>query len=139
MINKLRKIFRKELVEDEQGFSLLDVLTSTTISSVVAMGLTQSAMLSFHYNHKSVVDSVATQLALETLEDYALIDPEPLDNDSDVTELSIQRAGITFQRQIDVTINPDRSRQVDVTVTATATKVPSEVQLGKAFALWGER
>jgi len=124
---------------DEKGLFLIDVIVAILLSAIIAMGLTQSALVSYRYSQKAIADSVATQLALEKLEEYGTINPETLSDGDQQIETEIIREGISFRRQLDVSINALRSRVITVQVTSNKAKLSTDITLSNAFALWGER
>ena len=116
----------------------MELLVAVVLGSILAMQILHSAITSSKTVNSAKRDSVASQLALEKLEELSLINPELLNDDYDETE-SLYENGIPYTRATDITINPDRSRQVDIDVSATNNIRGGTSSLSIAFHLWGSR
>lgn len=71
-----------------------------------------------------------------TIEAFAALDPITLSDADDVTE-ALTKNGITFTRAIDITVNADQSRTVDVEVSEDEGHLTVSAQGSSTYALWG--
>lgn len=129
----------RHITSEEGGFMLMDALVAIIISAIVALGVTQSALIAYRYSHQAEARAVARELAVERLEEYAAVDPESFTDGNQIIETGLSRSGITFTRTTDFSIESDRARLVVVTLVTTRTKIPVTVEISRAFTLWGER
>ncbi|MCB0333339.1 MAG: prepilin-type N-terminal cleavage/methylation domain-containing protein [Bdellovibrionales bacterium] len=122
---------------NEQGFSIAEILCAMTLFAIFALGLAKTTILSMQMRHKSAYDSIASQLAVEKMEEFAGTDPSSL-SDGDSWDESVSRGNMSFNRNSSVSVHSDGSRTVYVDVTAESSVSGSTVSLMNTFYLWGE-
>lgn len=127
------------LLNDDQGFSLVEILVAISFSAIVSLGLLKAMLLSQGLGNKTVHESLAMQLALEQMETFASVDPSTFSDSMDDEEDAVLRSGYSFRRVTDITVNSDRSRSVNVVVASNYPGAEVEVTVENTFALWGER
>ena len=120
-----------------QGFSLLEVLVSITILSVIGLSLVRSTITSMTLREKIIRDNTALELALDTLENYASVNPSTLDDSADSTT-SYTVGPATYSVTIDVSVNSDSSRTVDVSVSCPQVALGGNAYVSGTFTPWGE-
>ena len=118
----------------EKGFSVIETLVAIAFSSIVAMGIAKSTLLSKKIGNKTNHDNYAMQLALEALEDIADTDPATLTAASGSTNANLTANGWSFTRVIAIVVNTDRTRTATVNVTSNAPGVNTDVSVEGTFA-----
>ncbi len=121
----------------ERGSSLIEVLFALILFSIMGLGFAMQMISASHAKGRNLVNSLALEIAHETLEDLAAVDPESLSDATDVENEAVSRGGRDFLRSIDVTIEAVWTRSVEVRVVNPAFSVEQEVTA--AFALWNRR
>lgn len=121
---------------DEKGFMLIELLVIVALLAIFALTMLQANMTSMRSRGKAQLYSYASQIAAESLEEYAAIDPINLDNTDDYAD-TVERLGHQFSRTVDVTVNSDSSRTVVVTVSSSNPLYPTSVSVQGVFAMWG--
>ena len=122
---------------NEHGAALLDVLIALVLISLISAGLTLNSITASQALLKLQRKIYSQQLAQSKLEEFAMIDPSLLDDSYDDLELGVQAEGIDFVRQVDVTVNADGSRSVEVSVAPASTSPNGGVTLTNRFVEWG--
>ena len=74
----------------------------------------------------------------KTLENYSAVDPVLLGDDNDATD-SVQVNHMSFTRIIDVTVNANRSRTVNISVQSNSEQIATAANVSNSFALWDKR
>lgn len=139
-MNRLRGLLRRlwrHSAHAQQGMSLMEVLAAIVLLSIVPLGLTYSTILSYKTIHRNERHSLASQLALDRMEDLAAMNPANLSNALDEVENNLIVENASFTRVTDVTLNPDNSRTVTVTVTGNDPSLGGRATVTSTFALWG--
>ena len=121
----------------EAGTGLIDVLVAMLLLSFLGASLSSSTNLSFSAFKRAKRQSLASQLAIETLESLAATNPANLDDADDLVETGISRESVTFNRTTDVTVNADGSRTVTVTVTGAKSKLGGSASYTSTYPMWG--
>ena len=119
----------------QKGSIILEVLVGVILLAIMGLGLTRSMLMSLKTREHSVRSSFAMQIAADTLEEYSAINPSSLDDTNDLTDV-VTRLGVNFNRVVDVTVNSDSSRTIDVTVTAVTTKLGGKADLSVIVIPW---
>ena len=127
-------MFEKTL--NEKGISLIEILFGLLLVSVVAMGIVQSSTIALKSRTKSIKDTAAMQLALQSLENFSAIDPENLSDSDDLTEV-LESRGIEYTRVVDITENDDKSKTVFVSVSSKGMTKP--VSTSVTLIEWGAK
>jgi len=125
------------MIIPEAGISMLEMLFSLVLFAIMGLGLSYSSISASHAQGRNERNSLAMQIGLETLEDFTGRDPETLSDADDTINESISRGGYAFLRSIDVTIEFDRTRTVDVTIRNVAMNITAN--FSSSFALWNRR
>lgn len=123
---------------DEGGFGLIEVIVASAIFAVISMSLLQSTFGFVRNRDRTVRNSMAMQLAVETMESFAAQNPESLSDANDTTE-TVSFQGIDFVRTVDVTVNSDRSRSVALQIESVNQNRGGSAVIQNSFALWGTR
>lgn len=105
----------QKVTPPQSGSSMVELLVAISLFGIVALGLGNSIGFSNRIQAKTNSNSVAMQIALEQLEDYAKLDPLTLQTSS-VTS-TFARNTTTYNETVSITVNSDKSRTVSVTVT----------------------
>ena len=84
----------------EGGVSLIEVLVALVIFSIMGLSVAYSTMAKMNAQARNVRNNLALQIAMDSLEQYAAIDPDTLDDTDDSTGVTVQRQGINFLRDI---------------------------------------
>ena len=134
-----RGLLLDETLSGERGITLMEVLFCVLFTSIMAMGLTSSTLTSYRSYNNTLHNSYAMQLALQRLEQLAAVSPDTLSNATDSDEPEVLMDNMSFRRVTDVTINADRSRTVEVTVTSNSAKLNTSVTISDTFTMWGNR
>lgn len=121
---------------NQRGAFLLEALVTLLLFAVLAMILMSSSVFALQIRGRNMRLQVATELAANTIESYAAFDPVTLTNADDLTEIVVED-GITFIREIDVTVNTNQSRTVDVEVGEEEGHLAVNAQASSTFSLWG--
>lgn len=123
----------------ECGFSMIECLVAVALLSVTALAVTHSTVQSMVLAKRNMRNSMATQLALSKIEEYAAMDPESYTAANSVTGTSIVFDDVTFTRSIAITVNSDSSRTVQVTVRVADASLGGDVTFKDTFPLWGNK
>src|SRR5690606_15219646 len=119
----------------QAGFSVVEVMFCVVLLGIVALGLSNASVIAIRANNISAHNSIAAQLAIERLEEFASSDPAFIVADTTLSETSIVRDGRAFDRTTSIIINPDRSRTVTVTVDSVALEDGGRTTISNTFAL----
>lgn len=121
----------------ERGMSILEVLFLMGFVAIIGLAVTHSTILSLDVTSKNIHSSAASQLAIETLEQYSTVSPNTLSNANNTFESDLDFEGMSFNRTVSISINSDRSRTVQVVVASNNQKVDTSVSMENTYALWG--
>ena len=122
----------------EKGFFLMEVLVVICLFAILGLSIAQSNQTAVRMRGMAVHDSVAMQLAMESLENYASLDPATLNADDNYSD-QVTRSGIKFQRTLTVNVNSDTSRTISVAVTGLNSALGGSANVSGTFALWGSQ
>jgi hypothetical protein len=128
----------KEIGENEKGSSMLELIVGLTFISVVGLTIVWSAISGVRYQKQTEVGNTAMNLAISRAEELAGIFIESLDASFNENDIIIQEHehNIELLRKTLVTINPDGSRTVTVTISGPDRFLPIPVEYTTTFALW---
>lgn len=134
--NKLRLI--QLLIEERDGFALIEVLVSLTLVALLSAAITASSIAALRVAKLTELNHAASSLALSKIEELAAIDVSDLDDTFDENDDSLAWAdsNMTFTRAVTVTVNGDGSRTVAVQVFSNSEEFPTDVHFTTSFALW---
>ena len=127
----------KETGLDEKGFSVIEVLVALVILSIVGLAAARNSIMSMVVLKRSIRTSVATQLAIEKLEELGSIDPVSLDSTDNSNETNLLVDKMQFTRTATITVNADGSRSVSVVVTISDAQLGGTHTASSRFPLWG--
>ncbi len=122
----------------ENGFSLVEALVSLTLFLILSLNVLQNTLVTYNSTHRTIRNSVAMEVALEAMEQLSNTDPQTLSDLNDATEY-VTRDGTMFSKSLEVTIESDRSRTVEVVVRGPSDQAAGEAYLRNSFSLWGTR
>ncbi|MCB0320179.1 MAG: hypothetical protein KDD60_04580 [Bdellovibrionales bacterium] len=122
---------------NESGMYIAEALVAITLLAVMGLGLAQATILSLKTRQKAAYDSVAHQLAVERMEEFANEDPASLMN-GDSWDEKIERGVMSFNRNSSVVVNSNGSRTVYVDVIALSDRTESSASLSNTFYLLTE-
>ena len=123
-------------IRDQKGTSLIETLVVISLFSILGLTL---AFTDIHMmSNRSWLrnNSIASQLAIEGLEQFAGIDPATLSS-ADTTVGNITRENVEFTRAIVISTNADGSRSIEVTVYCAQCSVGGTATASGNFPLWG--
>ena len=101
----------------QRGLTVMEVLVAVLMLSIMGLGLVQSSLLTAHARAVNIRNSVATQIAEETLEKYVAVDPSTLTDVSEQTTTQ-NKDGINFTQKLSIASSADGSKLVTVEVQA---------------------
>jgi Tfp pilus assembly protein PilV len=120
----------------ESGVSMVEVLVAMSLLAISGLAVTQSTIRAFGTLNQSYRTSVASQIALDKIENLAQQDPSTIQSTSNETNSSVTQSGLQFLRSTRVTVNSDGSRTIIVSVTSP-TGSPGTASLTTTLPLWG--
>jgi len=120
------------------GMTTFEALFTLLFITVVGLGLTRSTVVAIQTANKNVHNSIAQQIAMDTIETYSTISPDTLD-DTDDSVSTVVVEGYSFTVTINITINSSRSRTVNVNVRSNSDVILTNVTVADSFSLWGTR
>ena len=131
-------------IKGEAGLSLMEVMVVVFTMSLISLAVTNSALVSFRANYFVRLKSAADTLALSKMEFYAAQDPHSLDASDNGTETGVSSPisslnNVSFSRTTAITVNPDESRTVTVSVATEDPDRPSPrvtTTVTSTYSLW---
>ena len=121
--------------KNEDGFLLLEALVGILLLGIMGAAVAEATNFGLRMRDKAVNDAIAAQIAQETIEDFAAIDPNTLD-DGEVYEDSVERDGTTFAAETTVTVNDDSSRTLSVSVNTGAQVLGGKINMTHTLMSW---
>lgn len=121
----------------QSGFGILEVMVAIVVLAIVSLTTARASIVSYINLNSSMRNSMATQLAIEKLEQFAATDPSTLTSASGGTESAVKQDNVTFTRTTTVTVNADSSVSVTVAVVATDSARGGRYTASNTFPLWG--
>jgi len=121
----------------EEGFLLIEILVALLLLSIVAAALTLNAITASKTLRKTIRHSVSSQLANTKMEELLAVNPVTLDDSDDLLESGIIVDNIAYDREVDVTVNPDDSRTLVVIVALSGSTTEAVTTLVNSVSLWG--
>jgi len=120
------------------GFSMIEALVSLAIFLLFFLGLATYMQLAIWSRGKIKREITAQALVLDKIEEFSMINPLQLTDNNDLTE-EIKEDNHSYTRIIDITVNADKSRSVDVSVTGNATVFNVSTKAKTYLPLWGSK
>ena len=121
----------------ESGFTIMEVLVAIVLLAFIGLASARNSIMSMTTLKRSIRNSIATQLAIEKIEELGAVDPTTLDAGDNSTEASIIQDNIEYSRATTVVVNSDQSRSVTVVVTPNDTQLGGSYTTTSRFPLWG--
>lgn len=125
-----------EIRKSEQGFSLIEILVAVLLFSILGLSLAYSLLMMYQTRGRNYHNSLASQLAIEGIEDFQSQDPSTLSSANNSTA-SVARDGVTFQKQVSITVNADSSRTITVDISCPGCKLGGNAAVTNNFPQWG--
>ena len=125
-----------QALRSQRGMSLVETLVVITLFAILGLTLTFTDVHMMANRGWIRNNSIASQLAIEGLEQYAGIDPATLSSANNSSS-NISRENLTFTRAITFTTNADGSRSIDVLVSCSECSVGGSATASGNFPLWG--
>jgi len=120
---------------DQRGVSLMEALVGMVLLAIIGLAITGSTIFFIKMRHKAMADALATQLALEKLEEFAAIDPANYSSGQSWSE-TVSRSGRNFTRESRVTVNSDDSRTFVVNISAEKITIGGEISMSNTYTPW---
>lgn len=127
---------RENKENNEAGFSMLDVLLAMMFLGIVLSTYARNSVSTYQGVDKTARYANALSIAEQNLEALIQVNPLTLDNTDDVTDTVIQD-NITYSRDIDITVNANGSRFIEIEIESISANQKAEVRLEHTAALWG--
>ena len=124
---------------NQMGISIIEILMAIIFTSIVAMAIAKSTIIAQRMAYKTDHRSVAMQLMIETLEQYGRINPETFSPSLNVTDQPIEKDGVNFKISLSFETNPDRSREVTVSIQDPIPLSGFTITQTGTYTLWGGR
>lgn len=121
---------------NNRGSTLIEVLAVIVLFAIMALALAKTTIATIVTRGQTEIRALQMQIATEAMEELAGINPINL-TDADDATTSLIRNGHDFTRTIDVTVNGDSSRRIDVTVISTNARFGTSKTLSATYAVWG--
>ena len=103
---------------------------------VIGIGLARSSLMSINARDLAVRNSTASQIAMDTLEQYSSKDPVTLTANDSISD-TVLRKRERFARTIKIVVNADTSRTISVDVASSTPRVRGTASLSIQLAPWG--
>ncbi|RMG39205.1 MAG: hypothetical protein D6719_13820 [Candidatus Dadabacteria bacterium] len=132
----MRRFFRINKTSNQRGIILIEILVGVSLLSIIGLGIITSSIVFIKIRHKSISDALATQIALEELEDFAAEDPLS-HSDGESWSETVTRGLREFTRTATVTVNSDNSRTLTVSVTAKGNTIGGAITMSNTYAPTG--
>lgn len=98
----------------EAGVTLIELVVAIVLMELAFLAIADSTRTSLIHFKRSLRETYATELAIEKMEELAAKDPVDISEDGE-TE-NITRRTVKFVRSVEVSVRPDKSRLVTVSV-----------------------
>lgn len=120
---------------NQRGSLLIEALFAVLIFSIMGLAVTQYCVTFLNARNHALNHELATQLAVEKIEQLAVVDPLTLSNGEVITE-TVSRQDRDFSRVSTVTVNADLSRSVLVEVEYSRPGNGGVVSLSDTYIPW---
>lgn len=120
----------------ESAFSILEAIVALSLFLIFALSVSKNVQMVIWARGKTVRQALAIQIVNDRVEEFAALNPLSLDDNDDSSEL-VTRNGLSFERETDVTVLPNGSRELFVRVESTNLVYPASAELSTVFSLWG--
>lgn len=124
-------------IHGESGFSIVEALVAIVLLAIVGLASAKNSIMSMSTLKRSMRNSIATQLAVEKLEELGSIDPINLDATDNLVEAAVTQDNISFNRTTTIVVNADQSRSITVVVAANDENLGGSYTATSRFSLWG--
>ena len=121
----------------ESGFSIMEVMVAIVLLAFIGLASARNSIMSMSTLKRSIRNSIATQLAIEKIEELGSVDPTTLDSTDNSSETGITQDNISFSRTTTILVNADLSRSVTVVVAPNDENLGGSYTATSRFPLWG--
>ena len=122
--------------KSEAGFTLAELMVIASLFTILGLSFVSSNAMFSNSRGRILHNSLASQLAIEGVEQFAGIDPVTL-TAANSSSASVVRSNITFTRAITITVNSDGSRTIAVSVNCSSVKLGGTASLTTNLPKWG--
>lgn len=123
-------------IANDKGLAMLDIMGALMFLGIVLGVYVRSSATNYKSVDKNARYVRALNIAQQSLESLLQVNPASLSDDDDVTD-TVKEDGISYSRIIDITINPNLSRTIDVRISSVNESRTSNVNLSHTTSLWG--
>jgi hypothetical protein len=123
---------------DERGSSMFELIVGLTFIGIVGLTVIWSTVSGVRFQKQTEVGNTAMNLAVSRAEELAGVFIENLNASFNETNVTVDDHQHKFElkRSTIVTINPDGSRTVTVTISGPGRYLPVPISYTTTFALW---
>ena len=120
----------------EKGLAILDIMGALMFLGIVLGIYARSAATNYKSVDKNARYVRSLNIAQQSLESLLQVNPATLSDANDVND-TVKEDGISYTRNIDITINANLSRTIDISVSAQNVSRTANVNLTHTTSLWG--
>ena len=121
---------------NEKGLAILDIMGALMFLGIVLGIYARSAATNYKSVDKNARYVRSLNIAQQSLESLLQVNPATLSDANDVND-TVKEDGISYTRNIDITINANLSRTIDISVSAQNVSRTANVNLTHTTSLWG--
>lgn len=121
---------------NEKGLAILDIMGALMFLGIVLGIYARSAATNYKSVDKNARYIRSLNIAQQSLESLLQVNPATLSDANDVND-TVKEDGISYTRNIDITINANLSRTIDISVSARNVSRAANVNLTHTTSLWG--
>lgn len=122
--------------KNEKGLAMLDILGALMFLGIVLGVYVKNSASTYKAVDKNGRYVRSLNIAQQSLESFMQVNPATLSDSDDVNDI-VKEAGISYSRTIDITVNSNLSRTIDVSVSALNSSRAATVNLSHTTSLWG--
>ncbi len=115
----------------EAGVTLIELVVAIVLMELAFLAIADSMRTSLIHFKRSLRETYATELAIEKMEELAAKDPLAISSDGERENITVR--SVKFVRSVEVTVRPDKSRLVTVSVTPEQTELGGKCILSNTF------
>ncbi len=125
-------------ITNEKGSSMLELIVGLTFIGIVSLTVIWSSVSGVRFQKQTEVGNTAMNLAVSRAEELAGVFIENLNASYNENNIIVNDHDHEFElkRTTVVTVNPDGSRTVEITISGPPKYLPSPVYYTTTFALW---
>lgn len=120
------------------GVALIEVLVSIVLIGIVAIAILYSVSTAMTVAKLTEVHYAASSIASSRIEELSAVNLADLDSSYNESDTDVVWPGldIVFRRNVQVTVNGDNSRTINVRVASAHASLPANVRFVTHFAPW---